>query len=92
MAARGRKASEPAQHILFLMTDQHRVDTLGAYGNTAIETPALDALAAQGTRFESFYTPTAICTRPGPPWPPASTPSGTACWSTPVRCGAVPKC
>lgn len=50
------------QNILFLMTDQHRFDTLGAYGNTLVETPALDALAAQGTRFDRFYTPTAICT------------------------------
>ncbi|WP_328913203.1 MULTISPECIES: sulfatase-like hydrolase/transferase [unclassified Streptomyces] len=50
------------QNILFLMTDQHRVDTLGAYGNTLVDTPALDALAAEGTRFDRFYTPTAICT------------------------------
>ncbi|MFF6959470.1 sulfatase-like hydrolase/transferase [Streptomyces sp. NPDC008317] len=49
-------------NILFLMTDQHRVDTLGAYGNTVVETPALDGLAARGTRFDRFYTPTAICT------------------------------
>ncbi|MEU9709774.1 sulfatase-like hydrolase/transferase [Streptomyces sp. NPDC047967] len=51
-----------ATNILFLMTDQHRVDTLGAYGNPRVRTPALDGLAAQGTRFDSFFTPTAICT------------------------------
>lgn len=50
------------RNILFLMTDQHRVDSLGAYGNTAAETPALDALAASGTRFDRWFTPTAICT------------------------------
>ncbi|WP_327091061.1 sulfatase-like hydrolase/transferase [Nonomuraea sp. NBC_01738] len=49
-------------NILFLMTDQHRVDTLGCYGNPVVRTPALDALAAEGTRFDRFYTPTAICT------------------------------
>lgn len=48
--------------MLFLMTDQHRVDTLGAYGNTAVRTPNLDRLAGEGTRFDSCYTPTAICT------------------------------
>ena len=48
--------------MLFLMTDQHRVDTLGAYGNPHVRTPNLDRLAAQGTRFDSCYTPTAICT------------------------------
>jgi arylsulfatase A-like enzyme len=44
------------------MTDQHRVDTLGCYGNPHVATPNLDRLAATGTRFDRFYTPTAICT------------------------------
>lgn len=48
-------------NILFLMTDQHRVDTLGCYGSH-VDTPNLDRLAAGGTRFDRFYTPTAICT------------------------------
>ncbi|MFE5256867.1 sulfatase-like hydrolase/transferase [Streptomyces coelicoflavus] len=50
------------RNVLFLMTDQHRVDTLGCYGNPLVRTPALDSLAAEGTRFDRFYTPTAICT------------------------------
>ncbi|GAA0464670.1 sulfatase [Actinoplanes capillaceus] len=49
-------------NLLFLMTDQHRVDTLGAYGNPHVPTPNLDRLAATGTRFDRWYTPTAICT------------------------------
>lgn len=49
-------------NLLFLMTDQHRVDTLGAYGNPHVSTPNLDRLAATGTRFDRWYTPTAICT------------------------------
>ncbi|MGV9578946.1 sulfatase-like hydrolase/transferase [Streptomyces sp. NPDC003509] len=49
-------------NLLFLMTDQHRVDTLGCYGNPHVATPHLDRLAATGTRFDRFYTPTAICT------------------------------
>ncbi|MGN6243287.1 MAG: sulfatase-like hydrolase/transferase [Motilibacteraceae bacterium] len=53
--------SEP-RNILFLMTDQHRVDTLGAYGNPSGGTPVLDELARTGTRFDRWYTPTAICT------------------------------
>ncbi|WP_268921437.1 sulfatase-like hydrolase/transferase [Paramicrobacterium fandaimingii] len=51
-----------ARNILFLMTDQHRADTLGAYGNQLAETPALDELARTGTRFDRWYTPSAICT------------------------------
>src|SRR5687768_11452892 len=44
------------------MTDQHRADTLGAYGTQHTQTPALDELARTGTRFDRWYTPTAICT------------------------------
>ena len=50
------------RNILYLLTDQHRVDTLGCYGNAVVRTPALDRLAATGTRFDRWYTPTAICT------------------------------
>ncbi|TCC63280.1 DUF4976 domain-containing protein [Kribbella pittospori] len=49
-------------NILLLMTDQHRLDTLGCYGNRVCETPALDGLAAAGTLFTNGFTPTAICT------------------------------
>jgi arylsulfatase A-like enzyme len=49
-------------NILFLMTDQHRLDTLGCYGNPHVSTPHLDALAAAGTRFDACFTPSAICT------------------------------
>lgn len=49
-------------NVLVLMTDQHRVDSLGCYGNTVCRTPALDGLAARGVRFDGAFTPTAICT------------------------------
>lgn len=43
-------------HIILLMTDQHRADALGCAGNTAITTPHLDSLAADGHLFTSAYT------------------------------------
>ncbi|CAA9301253.1 MAG: Mucin-desulfating sulfatase MdsA precursor [uncultured Friedmanniella sp.] len=49
-------------NILFFLTDQHRYDTMGFNGNRVARTPVLDAIAAEGTVFDSFYTPTAICT------------------------------
>ncbi|MFJ8229950.1 sulfatase-like hydrolase/transferase [Streptomyces sp. NPDC094448] len=52
----------PRRNILFLMTDQHRTDTIGAYGATGGHTPHLDDLAASGTRLDRCYTPTSICT------------------------------
>jgi arylsulfatase A-like enzyme len=48
-------------NIVFVMTDQHRTDTLGCYGNPHVRTPALDGLAAQGTLLGDCFTPTAIC-------------------------------
>lgn len=50
------------RNVVFLLTDQHRADTLGAYGNPVARTEHLDALAASGARFDRWYTPTAICT------------------------------
>ncbi|MCL2585772.1 MAG: sulfatase-like hydrolase/transferase [Streptosporangiales bacterium] len=48
-------------NIVFIMTDQHRTDTLGCYGNPHVRTPALDRLAAEGTLLRDCFTPTAIC-------------------------------
>jgi arylsulfatase A-like enzyme len=48
-------------NFLVLMSDQHRADHLGAYGNRIVRTPNLDSLAARGTRFERFYVSNPIC-------------------------------
>lgn len=48
-------------NILFICTDQHRFDAMGAYGNDEIETPNLDRLAADGTLFENCYVPNPVC-------------------------------
>lgn len=39
-------ASRP--NIVFLISDDHRFDALGAAGNSAVHTPTMDALAAKG--------------------------------------------
>jgi len=54
------KATRP--NILFLMVDQYRWDGLGCAGNQVIQTPNLDALAADGVRFASAYSCTPTCT------------------------------
>lgn len=48
-------------NILVIMTDQQRADHLGCYGNTIVQTPHLDELAARGTRFDNFYVANPIC-------------------------------
>ncbi len=43
------------------MTDQHAARALGVAGDPAAQTPALDALAARGTRFTNAYCPAPLC-------------------------------
>lgn len=49
-------------NILFLMTDQHRADCVGAYGNALIRTPNIDRIAREGVLFRNAYTSTPTCT------------------------------
>ena len=48
-------------NVLLIMTDQHRMDAIGAYGNPVIRTPNLDSLAAGGTRFTNCWTQHPVC-------------------------------
>lgn len=48
-------------NLLFIFSDQHNVNVLGCYGNSAARTPNLDALAARGTRFANACTTSPIC-------------------------------
>lgn len=48
-------------NIIFLLTDDHRWDALGAMGNNIILTPHLDALAKRGILFRNAHVTTAIC-------------------------------
>ncbi len=49
------------QNLLIVMSDEHRVQNLGCYGNPIVRTPHLDALAARGTRFASAYCTNPVC-------------------------------
>jgi arylsulfatase A-like enzyme len=48
-------------NFLFVITDQHRADHLGCYGNRILRTPHIDSLAAEGLRAESCYVASPIC-------------------------------
>lgn len=48
-----QKASKP--NVLFLFADDQRADALGASGNDYIQTPNIDQLATDGSRFENAY-------------------------------------
>jgi arylsulfatase len=49
----GESRREPPKHVLLLVIDTQRADHLGCYGNPRPTSPALDALAAEGVRFEN---------------------------------------
>lgn len=48
-------------NILFICTDQQRYDSLGCYGNDIVQTPTIDALAAEGVTFEQCYVQAPVC-------------------------------
>ncbi|MBL8336251.1 MAG: sulfatase-like hydrolase/transferase, partial [Rhodoferax sp.] len=48
-------------NFLLFVTDQHRADHLGCYGNADVRTPHIDALARSGCRFDAFHVATPIC-------------------------------
>lgn len=53
---------EKKPNILLILTDQQRRDSIGAYGCGYPATPTLDALAAQGTRYDCAYCNAPVCT------------------------------
>jgi len=56
-------AATPADkpNIVLIVADYMGATDIGPYGATDIETPSLDALAAQGARFTNFYAAAPIC-------------------------------
>jgi len=56
--------SEPANqpNIILILTDQHRLSAVGAYGDTPCQTPNIDFLASSAIHFENAYTTSPICT------------------------------
>lgn len=49
-------------NILFVHADQHRFDCLGVNGHPFLQTPHLDALAADGVNFTHAFCPVPVCT------------------------------
>jgi arylsulfatase len=53
--------NRPQPNIVFIITDQQRYDTIGALGYPYMDTPVLDRLAHEGTRFSHCYVTGASC-------------------------------
>jgi arylsulfatase len=48
-------------NILLIYTDQQRFDTIGAMGNSIIQTPNIDRLVNEGVAFSHATTPSPVC-------------------------------
>ena len=48
-------AAAPPRHVVLITIDTLRADHLGAYGHAAARTPAIDALARDGVRFDRAF-------------------------------------
>jgi len=62
VAARGAGRSHGDRlNVLLLITDQQHAGMMSCTGNPHLATPALDGLAANGTRFERAYAANPVC-------------------------------
>lgn len=57
--AAGGEAARP--NVIVIVADDHGSRDAGCYGTKDVETPALDALAASGVRFDQFYSAAPVC-------------------------------
>src|ERR1035438_3337164 len=58
-AASGQSAKPP--NLLVLISDQLRFDALSCAGNKVVDTPNIDRLAREGTRFENAMCACPVC-------------------------------
>ncbi len=54
-------ATADRPNFVVIVADDLGYGDLGCYGNTEIQTPALDRMAAEGVRMAEFYTPAPTC-------------------------------
>jgi len=48
-------------NVVLIVTDQHRLSAVGAYGETPCKTPSIDRLAQEGVLFRNAYTGCPVC-------------------------------
>jgi choline-sulfatase len=68
------------KNLLVIMSDEHNPKVMGHLGHPVITTPAMDALAARGTRFSAAYTPSPICVPARAAFATGLHPHQNRCW------------
>ena len=54
-------AASPKPNIIFILSDDLAQGDVGCYGQKLIQTPSLDRMAVEGTRFTQAYCGTTVC-------------------------------
>ena len=54
-------SQEKSPNIVFVFSDQQRYSALGANGNDVIQTPILDAMAAEGMVCDNMFSNHPLC-------------------------------
>lgn len=62
LASLAQTATPRRPNFLFILADDHAGYALGCDGHPVVETPHLDRLASQGTRFAQHYCNSPVCT------------------------------
>ncbi len=60
-SARAARKNPRRANILYIFTDQQSASMMSCAGNRYLETPAMDSIAAQGTRFDRAYCTNPVC-------------------------------
>jgi arylsulfatase A len=61
IAPKANGADDRKPNLIFILSDDVSMGDLGAYGQKLIQTPNLDQLCKEGTRYTSAYTGTSVC-------------------------------
>ncbi|KUK83909.1 MAG: Putative sulfatase [Petrotoga mobilis] len=49
-------------NVILILSDEHRFDCIGAYGNNEVNTPHIDQIAQEGTIFDNAFCTYPLCT------------------------------
>ena len=59
--AEAHAAATERPNMIFILCDDLAQGDLGCFGQKLIQTPNLDRMAAEGTRFAQLYSGTSVC-------------------------------
>lgn len=57
----GEEIQDSRPNIIFIMSDDHAVESISCYGSQLIQTPGIDRLAEEGMRFDNVFNVNSLC-------------------------------